>query len=62
MKLSDTFRENAKNCAQLAESATGRPAIARYRRMEKAWLDLAAEQDWLDGETPDKERPRHLER
>jgi|EndMetStandDraft_8_1072994.scaffolds.fasta_scaffold1267069_2 hypothetical protein len=54
MKLADTFRENAANCAQLAEAATSRPAIARYRRMEKAWMDLAMEQDWLDGES---ERP-----
>lgn len=54
MKLADTFRENAANCAQLAETATTRPAIARYRRMEKAWMDLAMEQDWLDGES---ERP-----
>jgi hypothetical protein len=35
--------------------------MARYRRMEKAWLDLAAEQAWLDGEIPDKERPHHPE-
>jgi hypothetical protein len=34
MKLSETFRENATNCAQLAENATTRPTIARYRRME----------------------------
>jgi hypothetical protein len=61
MKLSETFRENARNCAQLAESARDRPAMARYRRMEKAWLDLAAEQEWLDGEIPGKERPRHPE-
>jgi hypothetical protein len=47
MTLSETFRENATNCAQLAEKATSSPAIARYGRMEKGWLDLAAEQDWL---------------
>jgi hypothetical protein len=51
MKLADTFRENAANCSQLADAATSGPAIARYRRMEKAWMDLAIEQDWLDGET-----------
>jgi hypothetical protein len=59
MKLSDTFRENAANCAELAEAATTRPTIARYRRMEKAWLDLAKEQDWLDGDAMEKETPRH---
>jgi hypothetical protein len=60
MGLSETFRENAANCAQLAESASDAPAIARYRRMEKAWLALAVEQDWVDGEVADKEEPRHL--
>jgi hypothetical protein len=24
----------------------------RYKRMEAAWLALAEEQDWLDGEVP----------
>lgn len=37
MKLADTFREKAANCSQLADAATSRPAIARYRRMENAW-------------------------
>jgi hypothetical protein len=26
------------------------PRFLRYKRMEAAWLALAAEQDWLDGE------------
>ena len=50
MKQSDIFRENAENCAQLAESATNEPLHLRYRRMEAAWWALAHEQDWLDGE------------
>ena len=50
MKQSDIFRENAENCAQLAESATNEPLHLRYRRMEAAWWALADEQDWLDGE------------
>ena len=50
MKQSEIFRENAENCAHLAESAGGEPAYLRYRRMEAAWLALADEQDWLDGE------------
>jgi hypothetical protein len=53
MKQSQTFRRNAENCAQLAEDAMDAPTIQRYRRMEAAWLALAAEQDWLDGEEPD---------
>ena len=50
MKQSDVFRENAKNCAQLAEGARNEPAFQRYKRMEAAWRALADEQDWLDGE------------
>ena len=50
MKQSDTYRENAENCLQLAERAEGQPAYRRYSRMAQAWLALADEQDWLDGE------------
>src|SRR5260221_14703140 len=52
MKQSDSFRENAENCAQLAERATDQPTHLRYKRMEAAWRALAEEQDWLDGEVP----------
>jgi hypothetical protein len=50
MKQSDHFRENAENCAQLAERATDDASHKRYKRMEAAWRALAEEQDWLDGE------------
>jgi hypothetical protein len=50
MKQSDMFRENAENCAQLAEATTSEPAFQRYKRMEASWRALADEQDWLDGE------------
>jgi hypothetical protein len=50
MKQSEIFRENAENCAHLAESANSEPAYLRFKRMEAAWLALADEQDWLDGE------------
>lgn len=50
MKQSDLFRENAENCAHLAECAiASQPLHLRYKRMEAAWLALAHEQDWLDG-------------
>jgi hypothetical protein len=52
MKQSDVFRENAENCLQLADRAEGQPAFRRYSRMAQAWLALAEEQDWLDGEVP----------
>jgi hypothetical protein len=44
--------QNAENCARLAEAATNEPLNLRYKRMEAAWLALANEQDWLDGEVP----------
>jgi cell wall assembly regulator SMI1 len=50
MRQSDIFRENAENCRQLAERAEGQPAFKRYMRMSQAWMALAKEQDWLDGE------------
>lgn len=50
MKQSEIFRENAENCAHLAESASNEPAFLRFKRMEAAWRALADEQDWLDGE------------
>jgi hypothetical protein len=50
MKQSDTYRENAENCLQLAERATEEPVFKRYWRMAQAWTALAHEQDWLDGE------------
>jgi len=54
MKPSEIFRENADNCAQLAEAEPTQdgPAYKRYRRMEEAWRALAEEQEWLDGEVP----------
>ena len=61
MKQSDHFRENADNCAALAERATDDATFKRYKRMEAAWRALAEEQDWLDGEvSPD--RPARTER
>jgi hypothetical protein len=54
MKPSEIYRENADNCAALAEGEPARdtPAYKRYRRMEEAWRSLAEEQEWLDGEVP----------
>jgi hypothetical protein len=54
MKPSEVYREKAENCALLAEGESTRhgPAYKRYRRMQAAWLALAEEQEWLDGEVP----------
>jgi len=50
MKQSELYRQNAENCTQMVEAARGEPAYNLYKRMEAAWLALAEEQDWLDGE------------
>ena len=54
MTPSEIYKENADNCAMLAEGEPSRdsPAYKRYRRMEQAWRSLAEEQQWLDGEVP----------
>jgi hypothetical protein len=52
IKQSDIYRQNAENCMQMAEAAEDEPAYNRFKRMESAWLALAEEQDWLDGEQP----------
>jgi hypothetical protein len=50
MKQSVLYRQNAENCMQMAETAQGKPAHNRFKRMAAAWLALAEEQDWLNGE------------
>jgi hypothetical protein len=54
MKASEIYKENADNCAMLAEGEPSKesPAYKRYRRMEEACRALAEEQEWLDGEVP----------
>ena len=50
-KKSEIFRDNAETCADKAETAKDGPARKSFKRMEVAWLALADQQDWLDGET-----------
>jgi hypothetical protein len=47
----EEYRENAANCAELEAEATERHKRKRYQRMKEAWLALAEEADWLDGQT-----------
>src|SRR5258706_13815185 len=58
MKQSDLYRQNAENCMLMAEAAQGKPAYKRYKLMELAWLTLAEEQDWLEGELSTDRPPR----
>lgn len=57
MKQSETYRTNARNCAEMAAAADNEPARNRFKRMEAAWLALAEEEDWLDGETAPEKPP-----
>src|SRR3569623_399893 len=50
------YRENAANCAELEARAPDRPKKKRYQRMKEAWLALAEEQDWLEGQSAPPER------
>ena len=61
VKDSDTFRENASNCAELAAATENEPTKNRYKRMEAAWLALAKEQDWLDGHSAPTKKERGSE-
>ena len=48
MNLSDTFRDNAEDCAFLAERADDGEVRSALKRMEEAWRTLAQEQEQLD--------------
>ena len=50
MQKSDDLRKNAENCAEKAESAATPQDKARFKRMEKAWENLADNQAWLEGD------------
>ena len=61
MSEAQKYLKNAENCIELAEQAKDKPARARYRRMAEAWLSLANEQEWLDGEVSPISRPRSVQ-
>jgi ferric-dicitrate binding protein FerR (iron transport regulator) len=48
MSLSDMFRDNAEDCAFLAERADDGEVRSALKRMEEAWRTLAQEQEKLD--------------
>jgi len=52
VKQSEIYRQNAENCAYLAEGASDEPTRQRYKRMEAAWRSIADEQDWLGAKRP----------
>jgi hypothetical protein len=48
MSLADTFRDNAADCAFLAERAEDEDTKHTLMRMEAAWRTLAIQQERLD--------------
>jgi hypothetical protein len=48
MNLSDVFRDNAEDCAFLAERAEDGEIKRALKRMEEAWRTLAREQQQLE--------------
>jgi hypothetical protein len=48
MSLADTFRDNAADCAFLAERAETEEEKQTFLKMEAAWRTLADQQDRLD--------------
>jgi hypothetical protein len=58
MKLADIFRDNAEDCAFLAERAEDDETKSTFRRMEMAWRTLASQQERLDSKKwPAKQTP-----
>ena len=48
MSLADIFRDNAEDCAFLAERVEVGEVKRALKRMEEAWRTLAQEQEQLD--------------
>jgi hypothetical protein len=48
MNLADTFRDNAADCAFLAERSEDAETKLTFKKMEAAWRTLAEQQDRLD--------------
>ena len=57
MNLSDVYRDNAEDCAFLAERAEDGEVKRALKRMEEAWRTLAHEQDQLDNKRWSTKKP-----
>ena len=44
------LRENAENCAEMAENTGDDACRRRYQRMEQTYLRLAETDEWLEGQ------------
>src|SRR5437870_2369698 len=50
--MSAAYRENARNCEELAYEARDAPSWRRLMRLASGWRAVAETQDWLDGAIP----------
>lgn len=57
MCSSAEYREKATQCAKSAVAAAAPQDRENFLRMEKAYLALAANEDWLNGESERKKTP-----
>jgi ferric-dicitrate binding protein FerR (iron transport regulator) len=57
MNLPDIFRDNAEDCAFLAERAEDAEVKRALKRMEEAWRALAQEQEQLDNKRWSTRKP-----
>ena len=57
MNLPDIFRDNAEDCAFLAERNEDGEVKRALKRMEEAWRTLAQEQEHLDNKRWSAKKP-----
>ena len=57
MSLADTYRDNAADCAFLAERSEDEETRLTLKRMEAAWRTLASLQERLDIKGRAKKQP-----
>jgi hypothetical protein len=58
MSLADIFRDNAEDCAFLAERSDDEETKLTFKQMEAAWRTLANQQERLDKQQwPAKKTP-----
>jgi hypothetical protein len=48
MSLADIFRDNAEDCAFLAQRSEDQETKLTFQKMEEAWRTLANQQEQLD--------------
>jgi hypothetical protein len=57
MSLADTYRDNAADCAFLAERSEDEETRLTFKRMEAAWRTLASQQERLDTKVRARKQP-----